>query len=69
MIKFVDRILSMFGYYRKPASRRKRICTVCQTQIKRSDRWHIVNGKPQHRDCPQEIKECAAILPEVATKG
>jgi len=57
MRQLIDSIFRRFGYYRKPAPRQKRICAICQKQIKRRERWHMVDGKPQHWDCqnPQWI--------------
>lgn len=55
---WLDSFMAIFGLYRKPVPRPKRICQRCRKQIKRSDRWtHAVNGKPEHWNC-DDTRDC-----------
>ena len=52
-MNFIESVLFRFGYIKKPAVaiKRKRICRVCGKQIARNDKWHCVQGNPQHWYC------------------
>ena len=52
-MRLIESILSRFGDIKKPVTitRQKRICRLCDKQIARTDKWHFVQGKPQHWYC------------------